>query len=154
MKLLLERKWKKPNYTIGILYIDGNRFCEAIEDTDRGINNSMTEAEILRIKKPNITAIPTGVYPIDLNTVSSRFGKVPFYVSVCKGKLPRLQNVKGYSGVLIHCGNTEKDSSGCIICGENKVKGKVINSKETFKRLYKLLQDSYNRGEKITIEIR
>lgn len=154
MKLLLERKWKKPNYTIGILYIDGNRFCEAIEDTDRGINNSMAEAEILRIKKPNITAIPTGVYPIDLNTVSSRFGKVPFYVSVCKGKLPRLQNVKGYSGVLIHCGNTEKDSSGCIICGENKVKGKVINSKETFKRLYKLLQDSYNRGEKITIEIR
>lgn len=154
MKLLLERKWKKPNYTIGILYIDGNRFCEAIEDTDRGINNSMTEAEILRIKKPNITAIPTGVYPIDLNTVSSRFGKVPFYVSVCKGRLPRLQNVKGYSGVLIHCGNTEKDSSGCIICGENKVKGKVINSKETFKRLYKLLQDSYNRGEKITIEIR
>lgn len=154
MELLLERKWKKPNYTIGILYIDGTRFCETIEDTDRGLNSNMTEAEILRLKKPNITAIPTGIYPVDLNTISSRFGKNSFYVSTCNGRLPRLKNVKGYSGVLIHCGNTEKDSSGCIICGENKVRGKVINSKETFKKLYKLLKGSYNKGEKITIEIK
>lgn len=154
MKLLLERKWKKPDYTIGILYIDGNRFCETIEDTDRGLSDSMTEAEILRLKKPNVTAIPTGIYPIDLNTVSSRFGKNSFYVNICNGKLPRLQSVKGYSGVLIHCGNTEKDSSGCIICGENKVRGKVINSKETFKKLYRLLKDKYDKREKITIEIR
>lgn len=151
MELLLERKWKKSNYTIGVLSIDGKKFCETIEDADRGLNNSMSESEILKIKKTNITAIPTGTYNIDLNTISPKFGSKPFYIAVCNGKLPRLENVKGFSGVLIHCGNTAEDSSGCIICGENKIKGKVINSQKTFEKLYRVLKGS---RDKITIKIK
>lgn len=151
MKLLLNRRWKKPNYTIGILSINGKRFCETIEDTDRGLDDSMSLEKILNLKKPNITAIPTGTYNIDLNTISPKFGSKAFYKSICDGKLPRLQNVKGYEGVLIHCGNSEKDSSGCIICGENKVVGKVINSQKTFERLYRILKNS---KDKVTITIK
>ena len=150
MELILERKWKKANYTIGILSIDGKRFCETLEDTDRNLKSSMSETEILKIKKPNATAIPTGVYTIDLNTISPRFGNQAFYVAVCNGKLPRLQNIKGFSGVLIHCGNTEQDTSGCILVGENKVKGKVVNSRQTFEKLYRILKTS---KDKITIKI-
>lgn len=150
MELVLERKWKKSDYTIGILSIDNKKFCEVIEDKDRGLKDSMTTEQIKLIKKPNITAIPTGTYDVTLDVFSSKFGNIPFYKKVCNGKLPRLLNVKGFEGILIHCGNTQLDTSGCLIVGENKVKGKVINSKVTFEKLYNILKNS---KDKITIKI-
>jgi hypothetical protein len=150
MELVLERKWKKSDYTIGILSIDNKKFCEVIEDKDRGLKDSMTTEQIKLIKKPNMTAIPTGTYDVTLDVFSSKFGNIPFYKKVCNGKLPRLLNVKGFEGILIHCGNTQLDTSGCLIVGENKVKGKVINSKITFEKLYNILKNS---KDKITIKI-
>lgn len=150
MELVLERKWKKSDYTIGILLIDNKKFCEVIEDKDRGLKDSMTTEQIKLIKKPNMTAIPTGTYDVTLDVFSSKFGNIPFYKKVCNGKLPRLLNVKGFEGILIHCGNTQLDTSGCLIVGENKVKGKVINSKITFEKLYNILKNS---KDKITIKI-
>ena len=131
------------------LYIDGKWFCNCLEDADRGLDNSMSEDMIRTLKKPSITAIPRGTYEITLDVVSPKYSKVQFYKDVCNGKVPRLKNVKGFDGILIHAGNTDKDSSGCLLVGQNKVKGQVINSKETFKQLYKLLQDGKNRGEKM-----
>lgn len=150
MELVLERKWKKSDYTIGILLINNKKFCEVIEDKDRGLKDSMTSEQIKLIKKPNMTAIPTGTYDVTLDVFSSKFGNIPFYKKVCNGKLPRLLNVKGFEGILIHCGNTQLDTSGCLIVGENKVKGKVINSKITFEKLYNILKNS---KDKITIKI-
>lgn len=150
MELVLERKWKKSDYTIGILLINNKKFCEVIEDKDRGLKDSMTTEQIKLIKKPNMTAIPTGTYDVTLDVFSSKFGNIPFYKKVCNGKLPRLLNVKGFEGILIHCGNTQLDTSGCLIVGENKVKGKVINSKITFEKLYNILKNS---KDKITIKI-
>lgn len=153
MELLIDRKWKKQSYTISNLYIDGKWFCNCLEDADRGLDNSMSEDMIRTLKKPSITAIPRGTYEITLDVVSPKYSKVQFYKDVCNGKVPRLKNVKGFDGILIHAGNTDKDSSGCLLVGQNKVKGQVINSKETFKQLYQLLQDRKNKGEKITIKI-
>ena len=39
MKLRLERLYKKDNYTIGKLYIDGQYFCDTLEDKDRNLNS-------------------------------------------------------------------------------------------------------------------
>lgn len=135
------------------LYIDGKWFCNCLEDADRGLDNSMSEDMIRTLKKPSITAIPRGTYEITLDVVSPKYSKVQFYKDICNGKVPRLKNVKGFDGILIHAGNTDKDSSGCLLVGQNKVKGQVVNSKETFKQLYKLLQDGKSRGEKIIIKI-
>lgn len=153
MELIVDRKWKKQNYTISNLTIDGKWFCNVLEDKDRNLDSSMSIAKIRELKKPSITAIPKGTYEITLNVVSPRFGSKPFYKEVCNGKLPRLLNVKGFDGVLIHAGNTEKASSGCLLVGMNKVKGQVINSQTTFRELYKLLKDKNAKGEKITIKI-
>ena len=153
MILTLDRKYKLPTYTIGKLYIDGEYFCDTLEDKDRGLTDDMTVSEIGKIKIKNETAIPTGTYSITLNIVSPRFSVSSFYKQVCNGKVPRLLNVKGFEGILIHAGNTDKDSAGCLLVGVNKVKGQVINSRETFKELYKLLKDKHDKGEKITIKI-
>lgn len=154
MELLIDRKWKKQSYTISNLYINGEWFCNCLEDADRGLDNSMSEDMIRTLKKPSITAIPRGTYEITLDVVSPKYSKIQFYKDVCNGKVPRLKNVKGFDGILIHAGNTDKDSSGCLLVGQNKVKGQVVNSKETFKQLYKLLQDGKSRGEKIVIKIK
>lgn len=153
MELIVDRKWKKQSYTISNLIIDNKVFCQVLEDTDRGLDSSMPLAKILELKKPSITAIPRGTYEVTLDVYSPKFGSKSFYKEVCNGKLPRLLNVKGFEGVLIHCGNTDKDSAGCLLVGQNKVRGQVINSKATFKELYKLLKDRHDKGEKITIKI-
>ena len=154
MKLLVDRKWKKDTYTIGKLYIDNEFFCNTLEDKDRGLNNKMSLEEVKKIKKPGITAIPTGTYNIRMNVVSPKYSKSSWYLNNCNGsRMPRLDNVIGYQGVLIHPGNTDADSEGCILVGKNDVKGKVTKSKDYFLQLYKLLYTAYRRGEMIEITI-
>jgi len=150
MKLTLNRIYKGTEYTIGRIYIDGEYFCDTIEDTDRGLNQDMSVEDIKEIKVYAETAIPTGTYKITLNVVSPKFSKKKFYKDFCGGKVPRLLNVKGFDGILIHIGNTEKSSAGCIIVGKNKIKGQVVESTETFKKLYKILEEA---TDEITIEI-
>ena len=67
--------------------------------------------------------------------------------------MPRVLNVPGFEGVLIHPGNTPLDTLGCILVGENKVKGGLINSKETFKKLYNQMQVANNNKEEIILKI-
>lgn len=152
MELKLERRFPRDRYTIGKLYIDGKYFCDTLEDKDRGLTSNMSVAQICGVKIKGETAIPTGRYLVDMKTVSPRFGSRAQY-QFCKGRLPRLCNTPGYQGVLIHCGNTAKDTEGCILVGENKERGKVLNSKATFRKVYAKLKAADERGEQIWITI-
>lgn len=152
MKLELKRRFKGPKYTIGSLFINGVYECDTIEDVDRGLTDSMSVEEIKAKKVYGETAIPTGTYKIDMNTVSPKF-KDRSWAKFCGGKLPRLLDVKGYEGVLIHVGNKAENSLGCILVGDNKIKGQVINSTATFQELYGELLKAKVKGEEITIEI-
>lgn len=153
LELLLDRKWKKDDYTIGRLFIDGEFFCNTLEDTDRGLSSEMTAEQIRKVKIQSKTAIPTGRYQITLAVQSPRFKDKKAY-RFCEGYLPRLQAVKGYAGVLIHIGNYPKDTDGCILVGENKIKGAVVNSTVWFERLYKILKAVDDAGREIWITIR
>ena len=148
MKLLLKRSYKGEKYTIGKLYIDGSYCCDVLEDRDRNLSSSMSLEEINKIKIPRETAIPTGTYKITLDVVSPRFSKYPFYMEVCDGKLPRLLNVPGYEGVLIHVGDGARGpemTEGCLLVGKNEIVGGLLHGKEVFKDLYsKLLEDKDN----------
>ena len=146
MEILLKRIARKQSYTIGHLYINGMYFCDTVEDCDR------LHFGLPKVK--NVTAIPCGRYELTLSVFSPRFGNQPFYKSVCGGYLPRLLNVPQFDGVLIHCGNTAENSSGCIIVGLNKVVGKVLDSKKTFQKLMdSYLKPAKMRGEKLYITI-
>ena len=153
MEILVHRKYKKAEYTISNLYIDGEWVCNILEDADRGLDDGMELWKIKNKKIPNRTAIPTGRYEIDMSTVSPRFSQKQFYMDVCQGKLPRLKNVKGFEGILIHTGNDETHSSGCLLVGLNKVRGKLTDSKETFKKIYALMSEAHANGETIYINI-
>lgn len=153
MEIIVYRKWKKPDYTVGRMSIDGTLICNTMEDIDRGLDDGMQDWMIRNKKIPNVTAIPTGRYKVDMDTVSPKFSKYPFYMEVCQGKLPRIKDVKGFDGILIHCGVDHSNSSGCILVGMNKEKGKLTDSKETFKKVYTLMKKAHDRGETIYITI-
>ena len=133
MRLILKRLYLKTDYTIGKLYMDGKYFCDPLEDQVRDLTKER--------KIPGRTAIPAGVYEIVVN-VSPRF----------KRKLPRLLDVPGFDGILIHRGNTAEDTAGCILVGENRERGKVINSTRYEVQLTGILERAQEKGE-ITIEI-
>lgn len=144
MQLFLKRIAKKQSYTIGKLYINGEYFCDTLEDADRGLKQTDSLTYIQRNKRPGITAIPTGTYPVFTHVVSpkySNFNKYP-YAKPYQAKMPRLYNVPGFDGILIHAGNTSKDTDGCILVGENKEVGKVLNSQNTWKKLMDILLNS------------
>jgi hypothetical protein len=153
MKLLVERNWKKESYTIGKLYIDGEFFCNTLEDKDRGLKNTMALAEVKKLKVYGETAIPSGVYELKLSNSPKFANRV--WGKKYKGQVPEILDVKGFSGIRIHPLNTAKDSLGCIGVGKNTVVGMITSSTD----YYYQLMDNYivpatNRNEKIIIEIR
>lgn len=142
MNIILNRIAKKAKYTIGKLYINDKYFCDTLEDTDRGLTQSMTEQQIGSKKVYGETAIPTGTYRIIIS-----------YSNKFKKQMPLLLNVPGFAGIRIHSGNTEKDSLGCILVGKNKAVGKVLESRDTYSKLFSILQES-NKKETIKITIK
>jgi len=142
MELRLRRLYPHENYTIGKLYINGVYFCDTIEDRDRDLNkdgdlNDQDEGKIY-----GKTAIPCGTYDIILS-MSPKFKRV----------LPLLLNVKHFSGIRIHRGKTAANSAGCIIPGENKIRGGVINSTEYETKLIQLMLDDIYNNKSIRIII-
>lgn len=142
MNITLNRIAKKAKYTIGKLYINDQYFCDTLEDTDRGLTQSMTEQQIGSKKVYGETAIPTGTYRIIIS-----------YSNKFKKQMPLLLNVPGFAGIRIHSGNTEKDSLGCILVGKNKAVGKVLESRDTYSKLFSILQE-VNKKETIKITIK
>lgn len=151
VKMVLKRVARNSGYTIGKLYVNDNYICDTLEDEDRGLTSIMPLSQIQGIKVKGKTAIPTGTYLVTLNVVSPKYSKRAQY-NFCQGKLPRLISVPGFEGILIHAGNTPEDTEGCILVGENKVKGQVLNSMNTFKTLYQLLKNSQDDQIILTIE--
>lgn len=152
MKLKLKRRYNGKGYTIGTLYVNDEWFCDTLEDIDRGLNNSMTLKEIKTKKVKGKTAIPKGVYIVDMNTVSPRF-KARWWALQFGGIVPRLVKVKGFVGCLIHPGNSQYDTDGCILIGRNTVVGGLTESAKTYLALMQKLVDANSNGEEITIEI-
>ena len=139
MDVVIYRKWRKKGYTISRMYVDGKFFCHILEDEDRGLMQGMSVGEIMNIKLAGKTAIPVGNYKI-IRQWSPRFKKI----------LPSIPNVKGFSGVRMHGGNSSKDTDGCPLFGEadeKNIRDLVSNSQKQFKRFDTLLQVNNNEAD-------
>lgn len=132
--LTLVRCHFTDNATLGCLYLNEQLFCHTLEPCTRAKDAP---------KVPGKTAIPEGFYPVNLETISPRFSNFRRYpwARPCNGKLPRLCNVPGFSGVLIHVGNIPEDTEGCILVGQAHTSEMLINSAATFRRLMLRLQN-------------
>lgn len=133
MDIVIKRIFKGPQYTIGRMSLDGQYFCDTLEDVVQPAGE----------KVPGKTAVPAGKYAVILNA-SPRFGRV----------LPLLLDVPGFQGVRIHAGNTAADTQGCILVGFNQIKGRLVASRSMEKRLCEKLLAAVRDGENIGLEIK
>ena len=123
-KLTLKRIAKRADYTIGRLEDEnGVKICDTLEPTWRDYKGG-------ELKVPRKSAVPEGTYPVVV-TKSWKFGKY----------LPLLVGVPGFEGVRIHSGNTVNDTEGCILVGQNLIKGKVLLSRLTLEKLMRLIEN-------------
>lgn len=141
MELRVERLWPRENYTVGRLYVNNEFFSNTLEDKiiDKNKNGIFDNGEK---KVYGESAIPYGKYKVIYNW-SPKFG--------CN--LPRLLDVPHFEGILIHSGNTARDSAGCILVGKNTSKGMLSESRYTSDKLNEIIDAAQKRGEEITIEI-
>jgi hypothetical protein len=154
LELVLKRFAKKKEYTIGHLYVNGKRFCDTLENTDRGLDQLMPLDELMKKKVPGKTAIPTGIYRITMNHKSPKFSKIDYYRDFCGGYMPRLLRVTGFEGILIHRGNWEDATEGCLLVGDNTSKGGLSNSKGQWERLMtEYLLPAKEKETPITIKV-
>lgn len=142
MEIKVVRRFRAATYTIGTLFIDGVRICDTLEDKDRDFNRDGDLNDKGEAKVYSETAIPYGRYEVTL-PVSPKF----------KRKLPRLMNVPHFDGILIHRGNTAKDSAGCILVGENKEVGKVVNSTVYEVKIRNMVEKALNMQQKVYCNI-
>lgn len=119
LHLLLTRSFRKPTYTIGRIYANGQFICNSMEDVDRHIFQGQPLSDLLKIKIKGETAIPTGTYRLRV-TESPKF----------KRELIEVVDVPGFTGIRIHALNTAEQSEGCIGPGLNTEKGRVTESRK------------------------
>ena len=142
MRIDLHRKWRKNGYSIGILSINGERICETLEDTDRGLKAELSPATLKQMKVYGETAIPVGTYQVTMS-YSPRFKKM----------LPLVMGVPAFEGIRIHSGNYAKDTEGCILCGRNTATGTVTNSRYWTNKVIARIDEAIKRKEEVTITI-
>jgi hypothetical protein len=142
-------------YTHARLFVDeGGFLCWTLEPEDRGLHQDMPLTQIQARKVKGKTAIPTGRYLVKL-LVSQKF-KGRDYAKPYGGRFPTIMNVPGFSGILIHPGNTPADTSGCILPGmlQGSIRGHVFDSVKAYRDLMDFyIWPAYKRGEEIWINI-
>lgn len=148
MELILKRIAKRKTYTIGRMYIRGQvmdeylpgtedkYFCDTLEPTWRDYEHGA-------YKVKGKSAIPEGRYAVVIS-YSPRF----------KQWLPILLGVPKFEGIRIHAGNTAKDTEGCILVGQNREVGKVLDSRKWLYELKQRIVEAKDRDEAVWITIK
>lgn len=139
IQLKLVRDTFTDNCTLGKMYVNGTYFCETLEDKDRGLNQSLTIEENVRLKVKGETCIPYGKYKGIVNVSPAK-----------KRALPRLLDVPAFQGILIHRGNNKSATLGCLLVGSTRAVGFIGNTIATELKLVDMLQQN---GGNFEIEI-
>jgi hypothetical protein len=153
MEVTVARNERTETETFGRMFVDGTYVCDTLEDKDRGLKKIMTLGTLLKLKVKGQTAIPVGRYEVVTNVQSPKLKDKPAYQFI-NGMVPRITDVPAYDGVLIHIGNTEKDTEGCILVGTKSDAAvlDIVNSTEAFHKLIAILQQR-KEGEQIFITV-
>ena len=146
MEITVVRKALKESYTIGRLFIDGERICDTLEDKVRDLKDYNHDGDYDDPGEGKVygeTAIPAGRYLV-INTWSPKFEK----------RLPEIFFVPGFKNIRIHAGTNPKHTEGCILVGENKIKGRLTNGPYYQTVIVQRIDEASEKGEKTYITIK
>ena len=135
MEITVKRIYFRDTYTIGAIQVNGKYQMDTLEP--RAINWQKEK------KVAGLTAIPEGRYRVQIA-----------YSKTFKRKMPYLVNVPNFVGIMIHTGNTAKNTRGCILVGKNTAVGKVTESRIHFNRLYAQIAEAIDSGEEVWVTVR
>jgi|TARA_R110002012_G_scaffold308613_1_gene514957 hypothetical protein len=148
MKLQVLRFSSESDSTNGLLFdiTEGVKFLAYTLEDEKRDEKVMSE-----------TRIPAGTYEVKLRTEGGHHNKYSSrYGSMHKGML-WLQDVPNFKWILIHCGNTDEHTAGCLLVGDsqenNQIKenGFIGSSSNAYKRIYPSIAEAIE-NEKVTIE--
>jgi len=140
------RKYLAETYTIGKFSADGEYLCDTLEDKVRelhDINHDRDFDDPGEGKVYGYTAVPCGRYPV-IVSMSPKLGR----------RLPLIQNVLGFIGIRIHGGKNADWSEGCILVGENKVKGGLINYRFWEAEIVRIIDQAIKEGKQVFLTIK
>ena len=149
MKLKVLRFSSQEDSTSGLLFLEGKKglkfLCYTLEDEKRNL------------KVKGETRVPAGIYEIKLRTKGGFHEKYKKrFSSIHKGML-HVINVPGFEYILIHTGNTDEHTAGCLLVGDTQQanfgssNGMVGSSVNAYKRIYPPIAAAIESGEKVTI---
>ena len=152
MKLELYRFSSQNESTLGILYLVNNEtnqkdfLCFTLEDEKRSV------------KVYGETRIPKGTYKIKYRKEGGYHNKyTKRFPSIHRGML-EIRDVPNFTHILLHCGNTDDDTDGCLLVGnvvsQNITKdGFLGQSTDCYKRIYPILADILDTQKHLSIKI-
>ena len=150
MKLKVLRFSSQEDSTSGLLFLEGDLglefLCYTLEDERRSL------------KVKGESRVPAGTYKIELRTQGGFHEKYKKkYRTFHKGML-HVTNVPNFEYILIHTGNTDEHTAGCLLVGDSQENNVIIKdgfigkSVNAYKRIYPNISKAINRNEKVTIE--
>ena len=150
MKLKVLRFSSQEDSTSGLLFLERNGklefLCYTLEDEYRDT------------KKYAETRIPAGKYNITLREEGGYHAKYSKRFSdIHKGML-WVRHVPNFEYILIHCGNTDEQTAGCLLIGDSQQNniitkdGFIGSSTQAYKRVYPIIAEELDRGNSVTIE--
>lgn len=141
MNILVSRYKHEVDFTIGKLFVNNKFECFTLEDESRNK------------KVMHETRIPEGTYKIELRTFGGHHEKYKVKFPFHKGML-WVKDVPNFKDILIHIGNTDEDTSGCLLLGTqvDERKGRLIQSTVAYISLYQKVLAAIESGEEVTIK--
>lgn len=151
---LTDERWDfGSGYTGGRFLVDGMVFADTMEPEDRALCATDPLDHIKASKVPGKTAIPYGRYRVTLAWSPRLHGRA--YAQKYGGKFPLLNDVPGWSGVLIHPFNYGHESQGCVAVGERCQPGKIIRATRAYKDLMDYyLMPAFERGQEVYLTVK
>lgn len=131
MELELKRDVPDELRMFGVLSVDGTYECETLEDPPR------------EVKVAGKTAIPAGRYRVTLEN-SPKFG--PDTITI--------NDVSGFTHIRIHAGNSENDTDGCPLVGQERTETTIIRSRQALAHLKPKIQEGLQDGAEVWITVK
>ena len=146
MKLQVVRTQFGKDATNGLLFVNGVFECYTLED------------QYQAVKVMHETCIPEGTYDIKFRTVGGFHEKYKKKYGNSHYGMLHLQDVPNFTYILIHAGNTDEHTSGCLIVGETQQDldisddGFIGHSGKAYLKLYNKVAKELLLGKSVTIE--